>query len=811
MNKLPNAIGRFEVVDRIGQGGMGELLLAWDPLLERQIAIKLLKEAGNEDLRARFTREARAVARLRHRHIVAVFDVGEHEGQPFIAMEYIQGHTLAEYVRRPERVPVLRILEWIADVADGLAYAHRAGIVHRDVKPANVMIDNEGSIKILDFGIARVADSSTTQKGLLIGTLNYMSPEQLSGAPVDGRSDMFALGAVLYELLCRRQAFPGNLDSGVLGRIMYQQPDPVEQLCPGIDPAVVRIVQTALQKEASNRYPDLVAMRRELQRVHRHLSSRPDLQVTAAPDETTVVIDQQTPVRTPRRGTAASEFGKRREAQIELHLQEATAALAASDYEQVIAACERALLMDPNLERAAEMLEQARLGLDKRQAERWLAEGQDELRRGAVTAAARLLDQARVIMPDSDAALSLKRAIEETQEARRQERERAEALQRALEQAQTHFDAGEYEQVIRACDAALAIEPQHERAQRLKTDAAAALEERARRAAERDARDVVVRAQGLSGAGRIEDALALLESAPPHALVQSAQQELAVEFKRIQQEREYDRRAGEVVTEAHRLFAAGDAAAALQQLRQFRPVRASITTAIKEIEEAVERRRKEEEAARQQRIAAATAAARADMDRGDHAAALERLRPIQAEASDTPSVAVLIAQAEAAIVAREKARRLAAQIEQHLSDAAIHLERGDLDDAQFRVQAALKLDKANARASALKERIDAAVRSAEEKTLLQERDAALTRERLEQQRLKELQEAARARSGVETRTPGRREAGARSGRSREACPRPGGCGETCARAGGAGRKACAGAGGAGREASPRRAGTDREA
>ena len=129
------------------------------------------------------------------------------------------------------------------------------------------------------------------------------------------------------------------------------------------------------------------------------------------------------------------------------------------------------------------------------------------------------------------------------------------------------------------------------------------------------------------------------------------------------------------------------------------------------------------------------------MDRGDHAAALERLRPIQAEASDTPSVAVLIAQAEAAIVAREKARRLAAQIEQHLSDAAIHLERGDLDDAQFRVQAALKLDKANARASALKERIDAAVRSAAEKTLLQERDAALTRERLEQQRLKELQEA----------------------------------------------------------------------
>jgi tetratricopeptide (TPR) repeat protein/predicted Ser/Thr protein kinase len=781
MDSLPNAIGRFEIVERIGQGGMGSLLLAWDPLLERQIAIKVLKEAGNEELRARFTREARAVARLRHPHIVTIFDVGEHQGQPFIAMEYIQGHTLGELVRRPDPLPVLRVLEWIADVCDGLGYAHRAGIVHRDIKPANLMVDVEGSVKILDFGIARVAESGMTQKGLLIGTLNYMSPEQLTGASLDGRSDMFALGAVLYELLCRKQAFPGSLDSGVLARILHQPPEPVVTLVPGIDPAVVRIVDTALQKEQSDRYPDLAAMRREIQRVHRELSARAEHQVSASGDETMVLVDPGTPARTPRRGTGAQEFIKKRDAQIEQHLQEASAALASSEYELAVAAAERALIIDPNLTRAAQMLDDARHGLDKRQAERWLAEGQEELRRGALTAAASLLDQALTILPASDAARALKKAIDEAQDARRREKERAHALQDAIDRAQAHFDSAQYSSVLSACDDALALDPGNLRATRLKEAAALALDERARQAAERDAKEVAARAQRLAASGRLDEALALLQHAAPHPITHRAQAELEAEAARIAREREAERQAAEAIAEARRLADAGDVETALNGLRAYAPARPSITNAIAEIETAIERRRQAD-------LEAAIGAARADLDRADFGAALDRLRPLAtayhrgsqsaAVQASLSTIGALIAQAEAAITTQEKERRRIAQLDKHLADAESFLHKGEFDQARLRTQSALALDPVNARGLALARQIADAVRRLEAEAefvrtalakaeaaahaeaiailkdilkrepqhpvanrALQEREAAFERERIEQQRLQEIESA----------------------------------------------------------------------
>ena len=783
MDSLPGAIGRFEIVERIGQGGMGSLLLAWDPLLERQIAIKVLKEAGNQELRARFTREARAVARLRHPHIVTIFDVGEHQGQPFIAMEYIQGHTLGELVRRPDPLPVLRVLEWVSDVCDGLGYAHRAGIVHRDIKPANLMVDVEGSVKILDFGIARVAESGMTQKGLLIGTLNYMSPEQLTGAPLDGRSDMFAVGAVLYELLCRRQAFPGGLDSGVLARILHNPPEPVAALCPGIDLQVVRIVDTALQKDPADRYADLAVMRREIQRVHRDLSTRAEHQLSATGDETMVLVDPGTPARTPRRGTAPQEFVRRRDAQIEQHLNEASAALAASEYELAIAAAERALIMDPNLGRAAQMLDDARQGLDKRQAERWLAEGHEELQRGALTAAAGLLDQALTILPASDAALSLKKAIEEAQASRREAQARATALQEAIDRAQEHFDAAHYADVLAACDEALELEPGNVRATRLKEAAALALDERARQAAERDAHEVVQRAQRLAASGRLDEALALLRHAAPHPAVQTAHKELTAEAQRIAAQRALDERALSAVAAARRQVEAGESEAALISLRAFAPVHAAVTGAIAEIERAIE---DEQQAS----LEAAISSARADLDRGEHGAVLDRLRPLAVANTRRPqspavraslaTIGTLITQAEAAITAQEKERRRQAQLAQHLADADDFLQKGRLEEAGFRVQAALALDPKNARGLELRERVDSSVReqqaaaeyirsalaraesashadaiailkdvlsrdpaNATANRALQEREAALERERLEEQRLQEIETARR--------------------------------------------------------------------
>ena len=205
-------IGRYQILDKIGEGGMGSLFLARDPAIDRLVAIKLLRHGlDTEPLRERFAREARAAGRLRHPHIVTIFDVGEHDGDPFIAMEFLAGETLAELIRDGARLSLSRRLKLLEELCDGLGYAHRAGLVHRDIKPANLMVDADGVLKILDFGIVRVSDSGMTQAGVLVGTVNYMSPEQVVGSTVDHRSDIFAVGLVAYELISGRQAFPGTM------------------------------------------------------------------------------------------------------------------------------------------------------------------------------------------------------------------------------------------------------------------------------------------------------------------------------------------------------------------------------------------------------------------------------------------------------------------------------------------------------------------------------------------------------------------------------------------------------------------------
>ena len=194
---------------------MGSLYLARDPDIDRLIAIKLLKEeVESDELRERFTREAKAVGRLRHQNIVMVYDVGKDAGRPFIAMEYIEGYTLGLVIREKRQLPIDQKLKWLQELCDGLAYAHKQNIIHRDVKPANIMVDQHDTLKILDFGIARLgsaAASGMTQTGTLMGTLSYMSPEQMTGRPVDHRSDIFAVGAVCYELLTYQRAFPGDI------------------------------------------------------------------------------------------------------------------------------------------------------------------------------------------------------------------------------------------------------------------------------------------------------------------------------------------------------------------------------------------------------------------------------------------------------------------------------------------------------------------------------------------------------------------------------------------------------------------------
>ncbi len=277
MSSIPTQIGRYEVVRTLGSGGMGAVYLARDPAIDRLVAIKLLREGlDSPELRERFTREARASGRLRHPNIVTIFQAGEHNSQPFIVMEYIAGSSLAETIRDRVAITITTKIKIIEELCNGLAYAHKSGIVHRDIKPENIVLDSDGTVKILDFGIARIAEVSEqglTRVGMMIGTPNYMSPEQIDAGTADFRSDIFAVGVVMYELMTYSRAFPGET-IGVLHKILQTEPEPIEKFCPLIDPAIVAIVRRAMEKRPEDRYQDLAVMRRELERVRARLDDQ---------------------------------------------------------------------------------------------------------------------------------------------------------------------------------------------------------------------------------------------------------------------------------------------------------------------------------------------------------------------------------------------------------------------------------------------------------------------------------------------------------------------------------------------------------
>ena len=206
----PGAIDRYEVIDRLGRGGMGIVYRARDPRLGRTVAIKVLALDDDERFRLRFLQEAQLAATLQHRNIVTVFDYGEHDSRPFIVMEYIEGATVADHIERRSPLSLGRKLDLLHDLATAIDYAHNHRIVHRDIKPANLMIDREGVLKILDFGVARVSESQLTQVGMMIGTPSYMAPEQIEGRPADRRTDVFAVGVTAYNCCRRERHFPGR-------------------------------------------------------------------------------------------------------------------------------------------------------------------------------------------------------------------------------------------------------------------------------------------------------------------------------------------------------------------------------------------------------------------------------------------------------------------------------------------------------------------------------------------------------------------------------------------------------------------------
>ena len=265
--------GRYEILELVGRGGMGVVYKARDPVLGRLVALKFLPphQADDAGALARLTAEARAASALDHPAIATVFEIGVAEvapggsggRRPFIAMAFTAGETVADRIARGP-VPVAEVVSWGAQIAEGLAAAHRAGIVHRDVKPANLLVADGGRVKILDFGVAKLSGVDLTREGARLGTVAYMSPEQASGRPVDPRTDLWSLGAVLYEALAGRRAFPGDADEVVLYGIRHDEPPPLATLRGDVPDALARLVRRCLAKDPDARPSGAHALLEEL-------------------------------------------------------------------------------------------------------------------------------------------------------------------------------------------------------------------------------------------------------------------------------------------------------------------------------------------------------------------------------------------------------------------------------------------------------------------------------------------------------------------------------------------------------------------
>jgi serine/threonine protein kinase len=248
-------IGKYQIVRVLGQGGMGRVYEAVDPIIGRRVAIKTISAniVADEEARARFFREAQAAGRLSHQNLITIYDIGEADGSPYIVMEYLDGADLSRTIRGG-RLSYERKLQIMIDVCEGLAYAHGRDIVHRDIKPANIFITTHGQLKILDFGLARGTLSEVTQTGRIVGTPNYMAPEQIRGDEVDHRADIFAAGVVFYELLCGRKAFEGDSVATTMYKVLESHPQPVHLLDSALPPALSLVVERALAKEKQARY-----------------------------------------------------------------------------------------------------------------------------------------------------------------------------------------------------------------------------------------------------------------------------------------------------------------------------------------------------------------------------------------------------------------------------------------------------------------------------------------------------------------------------------------------------------------------------
>jgi eukaryotic-like serine/threonine-protein kinase len=380
---LIQKIGKYVVVDVIGSGGMGIVYRAHDAALNRTVAIKMLKRVGTGDnktalLEQFFARELRATASLQHRNIVTVYESGEHDGNPYLVMECLDGEPVSRIINERRSMPIVEKLELLVQLCDGLQHAHdrKPQVIHRDIKPANIILSKDGTAKIVDFGIARVVgvETSTLQTGQLLGSLPYLSPEQINSMPIDSRTDIFSAGVTLYELLTYSLPFAGSEPAAVFVKILREDPEPLSKYLSEVPAGLQECVDRALAKRTQDRYQaaeefgfDLLQIQKKLkQRMAADLMQRAESAMQRG-DLERVKLHLQEILRLDRHHDQANRMlaevrkaiqEQQRSAQIVQMRSQAQVALAGQQYEEALGCAEQALQLDPTDQVSAALREE---------------------------------------------------------------------------------------------------------------------------------------------------------------------------------------------------------------------------------------------------------------------------------------------------------------------------------------------------------------------------------------------------------------------------------------------------------------------
>ncbi len=404
---MSSKIGKYEVLDVLGRGGMGVVYKAYDPILDREIALKTMTADGLKDpvLKERFYREARAAGRLRHPNIVTIYELGEENNVPFIAMEYIHGTDIHAVIKGQHEVSFEQKLRIIVQLCRGLAYAHKAGIVHRDVKPSNIRLTDDNQVKILDFGIARLVTSTTmTSGGMVLGTIHYMAPEQIKGAHVDRKSDIFAVGIILFEILTTKKPFDGDNTATVLYNILHE---PYQKMNPPLDEqfaAIGRVLKKAMDKDPARRYFSADEMGDDLEHfLHsfappQRSGQRATTQELLGPKESAkAVVEEEKKPLTPYKS----------DPQITNLLRTAKKQIVEGHAVQAMNFIKQALQIDPNDPDAAQLQNMVEQDIKRAEAEDLLTKGQNYMREGRYDIAMKAFEKILRIQPNHSKARML--------------------------------------------------------------------------------------------------------------------------------------------------------------------------------------------------------------------------------------------------------------------------------------------------------------------------------------------------------------------------------------------------------------------